>query len=951
MATKITRDIIESYLNCKYKGHLKLTGASGTPSDYEAMTTAARASSREQAVARLVARFGDGDACRGVIATTAILKQGAPLLTDTQVEDDAMSLRVDALKRTDGASALGDYHYIPVLHNHGDKVGRRPKLLLAVVGVLLGRVQGLRPVTGLVARGSEGRLGKVRLDAKLYRQAEQVLDEVKRLREGGAPPRLTLNRHCPVCEFRQRCRRQAEEADDISLLGAVGEKELQRYHRKGLFTLTQLSCTFRPRKRGKRVKRPGSIHYAALQALAIREKKVHVYGTPELPRKPVQVFLDAEGNEDGSFTYLLGVLVVEGDATRSYSFWADGPDQEVQAFDAFLDLLEGCEDFFLFHYGSYERKLLKRMRSVVRRKGLVDRALGNAVNVLSVIHAGVYFPVLSNGLKDVGGYLGCTWTEENASGLQSLVWRARWERAREPAWKEKLLAYNAEDCAALRKVAEFVQAVAEAAGNRSAEATSAPASPNIAWADEVEAPSSRRGWCRPNFTLEDFDHVNRCAYFDYQRERVFLRTNETIRRACLRLRKRRKRFKLPANREVEFRGDTCPQCKGNRLTPYSRKRNSKLAYDLKFTAGGIRRQVIRCITLRYQCRDCGLTFLPKAYKRRDKHLHGLKSWAMYQLVVHRTSLHQVEAMFEDCFGLRVGFMEVLMIKVLMARRYRDTLKGILARIVNGGLVHVDETQVNLQKGKGYVWVLATMEDVVFLYRPSREADFLRDLLRGFKGVLVSDFYPGYESLPCEQQACLVHLIRDMNSDLMGSPYDEEFKALAGEFGKLLRAIVGTVDKFGLKKCHMRKHKAEVARFFHDLAARVYRSELAESYQKRLLKNEGRLFTFLDHDGVPWNNNAAEHAIKAFARFRELYDGQMSQEGLSDFLVLLSVQQTCKYRGISFLKFLLSREEDVRASCERKRGGIGLPALEVYPDGFSRTHRKMEGDEGIKDGEG
>ena len=312
---------------------------------------------------------------------------------------------------------------------------------------------------------------------------------------------------------------------------------------------------------------------------------------------------------------------------------------------------------------------------------------------------------------------------------------------------------------------------------------------------------------------------------------------------------------------------------------------------------------------------------------------------MYQHVVHRISLQQVEVMFEDCFGLRVGIKEVLMIKALMARRYRQTCKGILARIVAGGLVHVDETEVNLQKGKGYVWVLASMEDVVYIYRPNREADFLRDLLRDFKGVLVSDFYPGYDSLPCEQQACLVHLIRDMNADLMGSPYDEEFKALAAEFGKLLRSIVGTIDKYGLKKRHLHKHKAEVARFFRDLAARVYRSELAEGYQKRLLKNEGRLFTFLDHDGVPWNNNAAEHAIKAFACFRELYDGQMSEEGLSDYLVLLSVQQTCKYRGVSFLKFLLSREEDVAAFRERRRTGNEPPALEVYPDGFSRTHRK------------
>jgi predicted RecB family nuclease len=938
---KITNEILEGYLNCKYKGHLKLAGESGTSSDYEAMTTTARAVAREAAVARLLARFGEGDACRGNAITPTTLRKGAPLLADATFEDDAMSLRLDALKRADGASNLGGYHYLPVLHVHGEKVGRQQKVLLAVLALALADVQGLRPAVGLVARGPDARLGKVRLDARLYRQAEQALAELGRLQQGGEPPRLTLNSHCQVCEFRQRCRKQAEEADDISLLGGVGEKELRRYNRKGIFTLTQLSCTFRPRKRGKRVKRTSYNHYTALRALAIREKKVHVYGTPDLPRKSVQVFLDAEGSEDGGFAYLLGVIVVEGEAQRSHSFWADSANQEVEVFDAFLDLLEGHDDLALFHYGSYERKLLKRMRKVVKRKGLVDRILGNAVNVLSVIHASVYFPTFSNGLKAVGGYLGCTWTDENASGLQSLVWRSRWEQTRQQCWKDKLLTYNAEDCAALRKVIEFVQAIGEAARSRGEGGAAASSALAVAWADEVAVPSSRLGWCRPNFTLEDFDHVNSCAYFDYQREKVFLRTNRVVRRACLGLGKRRKWLKLPANREVEFKSDTCPRCKGNRLTLNSQKRRSKLAYDLKFTAGGIHRQVIRCITVRYECRDCGLTFLPKPYKRRDKHLHGLKSWAMYQLVVHRISLHQIEVMFKDCFGLRVGTMEVLMIKILMARRYRQTLKGILGRIVGGGLVHVDETEVNLQKGKGYVWVLASMEDVLYLYRPSREADFLRDLLRDFRGVLVSDFYPGYESLPYEQQACLVHLIRDMNGDLMGSPYDEEFKALAREFGKLLRSIVGTIDKFGLKERHLHKHKAEVARFFSDLAARVYRSELAEGYQKRLIKNEGRLFAFLDHDGVPWNNNAAEHAIKAFARFREVYDGQLSEEGLSDFLVLLSVQQTCKYRGVNFLKFLLSQEEDVGTFCERRRKRNEPPAIEVYPDGFSRTHRKLK----------
>ena len=417
MATKITRDIIESYLNCKTKGHLKLVGESGTKSDYEAMTEAASRASRECALARLVARFGEGDAYRGTAVTAATLKQGAPLLADAILEDDGMSIRFDALKRADGASKLGDHHYLPVLHNHGDKVGRQQKLLLAVLGLVLARVQGLRPAVGLVARGPEGRLGKVRLDAKLYRQAEQVLDEVKRLQAGGEPPRLTLNKHCQVCEFRQRCRTQAEKADDISLLGGVGEKELKRYNRKGIFTLTQLSCTFRPRKRGKRVKRTGYTHYAALQALAIREKKVHVYGTPDMPRKPVQVFFDAEGSRGRQLrlparrprrrgrqpedALLLGGLARTRRWRRSTPSWICWRAARTSP----------CSTT-----AATRRKLLQRMRKVVKRKKLVDRLLANAVNVLSAIHASVYFPTFSNGLKDVGRYLGCTWTDENASG-------------------------------------------------------------------------------------------------------------------------------------------------------------------------------------------------------------------------------------------------------------------------------------------------------------------------------------------------------------------------------------------------------------------------------------------------------------------------------------------------------------------------------------------------------
>jgi hypothetical protein len=80
------------------------------------------------------------------------------------LDDEDLSLRFDALKRADEASKVGDHHYVPVVHHHGDKVGRQHKILLALHGLILARVQGLRPAVGLVVRGPEARLAKVRPD-------------------------------------------------------------------------------------------------------------------------------------------------------------------------------------------------------------------------------------------------------------------------------------------------------------------------------------------------------------------------------------------------------------------------------------------------------------------------------------------------------------------------------------------------------------------------------------------------------------------------------------------------------------------------------------------------------------------------------------------------------------------------------------------------------------------
>ena len=275
-------------------------------------------------------------------------------------------------------------------------------------------------------------------------------------------------------------------------------------------------------------------------------------------------------------------------------------------------------------------------------------------------------------------------------------------------------------------------------------------------------------------------------------------------------------------------------------------------------------------------------------------------------------MYQTRDTLKDLFELDVSQRSMYQFKTRIACEYSDLCSEIKERILNGPIIHIDETSVKLSRGKGYVWVLANMNSVLFFYRESRKGDFLKDMLRDFSGVLVSDFFTAYDSPGCAQQKCLLHLMRDFNEDLQRNPYDDEFKEIAHHFAVLLRAIVETIDRFGLIRRHLHKHRKDAMQFMENVGSGCYNSKIAQKYQKRIRKYGERLFTFLDHDGVPWNNNNAEHALKKFAKFKKLSDGQFTERTVSEACVLLTVLETCDFNNINKLDFILSGQHGIAA---------------------------------------
>lgn len=921
MAEKINRQVLESYFACKFKAHLKLLGTQGVPSEYLNMTREEGRRFRSAAEQRLIEAHNDDVVLTRVNLTRSLLSAGLPLILDATFEDERMHLRFDAILKVDGASTVGPFHYTPILFHDGRAVRQPQKQLLEVYAAVLQRLQGRTPNAGIVHyRGDAA--ARVRLSPDAVAM-QSVLQELKKMQEGDTPA-LRLNDHCQICEFRQQCHTQAVKEDNISLLRGISDTEISRLRSKGIFTVNQLSYTFRSRRIPKRAKMPATPHHFALQALAIREGKVFVHGSPTLRCPGTRVYLDIEGTPDTRSYYLIGLMTVVEHAQTYHAFWADDETSEVRLFLEFLDELDRAGRYSLMHYGNYEIKALRQMQqripAIYRSK--MDDAIKHSFNVLSIIRPYIYFPTYSNSLKDIARYLNFTWSDPSSSGLQSLVWRRMWLQG-ERACKEKLLRYNQDDCAALRRITEFIET--EICGKTSSLSPSEARFVHTSSLSKDKDQSALFG--KKELALQEFGQINECAYFDYQRNHVFARDPEA-RRGRTRKAQMKRDLSQQINKVIEVRRSNCPKCKARKIIKIGVI--SRRTIDLKISQRGIKRWITQYNAHEYRCNRCKEIFTPAGYPRGSRYGRTLIGWCIYQHVRYGINLSQICSIVTETFGIPLSVQVMYRFKATVAQHYAARYTAILQEIILARALYIDETPVNLWKSKGYVWVFATARAVYFFYKDSREGSFLPDMLSGFNGVLISDFFTAYDALNVPQQRCLIHFMRDLNDELLKHPFDVEFREFGQAFASVMRAIVETIDRYGLKKRHLHKHKVASDRFCRWAIETEFRSEVSKKYQKRVAKYRDKLFAFLEYDGVAWNNNNAEHAMKCFARYRRFADGRMTMNSVQDYLVILSLYQTWEYQGRSFLAELIGNGENQAANfgdspCVSGHASLNVPS--------------------------
>jgi len=123
---------------------------------------------------------------------------------------------------------------------------------LALASIITGKLVGVLPKRGVLIVGTSQQRITVNLAPEIL-VLEKAIREVKRMIETDKEAFSRLNNHCSECTFSRSCRKKVVEIDHLSLLSGISDKELKKFNEKGIFSVTQLSYTFRPRRSRKTV--------------------------------------------------------------------------------------------------------------------------------------------------------------------------------------------------------------------------------------------------------------------------------------------------------------------------------------------------------------------------------------------------------------------------------------------------------------------------------------------------------------------------------------------------------------------------------------------------------------------------------------------------------------------------------------------------------------------------
>jgi transposase len=287
---------------------------------------------------------------------------------------------------------------------------------------------------------------------------------------------------------------------------------------------------------------------------------------------------------------------------------------------------------------------------------------------------------------------------------------------------------------------------------------------------------------------------------------------------------------------------------------------------------------------------------------------GVAALVAHLRVGLRLPLRPIRAYLADVHGLRVSVGELVDLLRRVAAAGRPAYEGLRARVRASAVALGDETTWREAGRNGYVWHTGTPDGVRYYeYHHSRAGAVINELLgEDFAGVLVSDFYAGYNDTPGGQhQRCWVHLLRDLHELKRAHADAPEVVAWARAVKRLYQRAVAIARRLRAADAQHPPPAREPAYQQLVAAAVALGARFAQAaghpchaLAQRLLRHQGELFTFVLRDDVPADNNGAERGVRPVVVARKISGGTRSPQGSHTRMVLTSLAETWRAQGLN-----------------------------------------------------
>jgi len=249
--------------------------------------------------------------------------------------------------------------------------------------------------------------------------------------------------------------------------------------------------------------------------------------------------------------------------------------------------------------------------------------------------------------------------------------------------------------------------------------------------------------------------------------------------------------------------------------------------------------------------------------------------------VGRLPIRAIQWQLATFHRLALSSGEIVNVLRVVRDKAEGVRKALIQELRSSPVVHGDETGWREGGQNGYLWSFSSPTVRYFEYRKSRSGEIVTEVLGSdFGGVLVSDFYGGYNRMLGLHQRCWVHLLRDIHELKEKWPEDADLKEWAEGVERLYHRARDWVTTH--QKAEETERVATQRRFEEELIG-LCRPYLKSDRPQRVLCERierflPELFVFVADPRVPSDNNAAERAIRPVVISRKISGGTRTDRG-------------------------------------------------------------------------